>query len=196
MFLYTFDDIDRCISRSPITTKEEGTKLAEFSKVANFVISDEVYAPKSIYFNNGICKYTDEEIQLRDNVPEGFVWVMPDRKLVDKRSIEDAQHQAIDRIKYGKSIEEVKPFLYKGNTYDANSNAINGAMLKAITNPQYSTLWTTATNTEVVLNAEDLIGLGSALHDQINAAHEKSRKLKAAVYQPNQTIEQIDSITW
>ena len=69
-------------------------------------------------------------------------------------------------------------------------------MLKAITNPQYSTLWTTATNTEVVLNAEDLIGLGSALHDQINAAHEKSRKLKAAVYQPNQTIEQIDSITW
>ena len=66
---------------------------------------------KFYVINKIITPYTDAELQSKNNLPEGFIWQMPQRIAVDKRALSDAQSQAWIRIKGVRTTKEAAPFV-------------------------------------------------------------------------------------
>ena len=162
----------------------------------DYIQNDTVTESSSYLVNGVITAYTEEERQIRRNLPPGFIWQMPERIAVDTRAIADAQKQAWAKIKLARAAAIAAPVAYNSNTYDMNTVSITSAVQMATLNSAYTITWTTASNTDVLLTAQEIIELGTAMHVQLNAAHDHARTLRKQIYQPNQTVAQIDAISW
>ena len=194
MELYAiYDSVSGVISRY-LHLSEVDAKINLKTNEMHLLVTD---ALKEVYVSNGeIVAYNAEEIQIKNNLPPGFIWQMPERIAVDIRVIEDAQKQAWAKIKLARATAIAAPVEYNSNTYDMNTVSITSAVQMATLNSAYITTWTTATNTDVLLTAQEIIELGTAMHTQLNAAHDHARTLRKQIYQPNQTVAQIDAISW
>ena len=116
-----------------------------------------------------------------------------------------APAKTIDELKADKILEfksirdngEVKPIEYNGNLFDFDEKArdrINSAII-ALSITGQSIAWTTADNTEVMVNADDLRGVIAAVAMRSNELHVKYRKLKEQV-EACTTKEQLEKIEW
>jgi hypothetical protein len=70
---------------------------------ANCIDAEGIDTVNCYVLDGKICKFTDEEIQVRDHLPTGFTWKMPERIAIDYRDEaarkRDAQIQFVkDRV--------------------------------------------------------------------------------------------------
>lgn len=112
-------------------------------------------------------------------------------------SLDELKQQKLTEFKTIRDTEEVKPISYQGYCFDYDSKArdrINAAII-ALDVSKGQIAWTTADNTEVMVNADDLRGVIAAVALRSNELHVKYRKLKEQV-EACTTKEQIEKIEW
>lgn len=155
---------------------------------------------KGHYVSNGaIHAYTPAELTARTTLPEGWIWKMPERIAVDARLLNQAKEIAWERIKQSRSTAETKPFTFNGQLYDANIEKIGGAVQMAliaqVAGAPFSIDWTLADNTVVVLNAQQMIGVGVSLGQSIAAIYDTARSLRTTINNAT-TAQAVDAIVW
>lgn len=112
-------------------------------------------------------------------------------------TLNDVKQAKINELKYARDTEEVKPISYQGYRFDYDSKArdrINAAII-ALDVSKGKIEWTTADNTEVMVNADDLRGVIAAVAMRSNELHVKYRQLKEQV-EACTTKEQLEKIEW
>lgn len=112
-------------------------------------------------------------------------------------SLDELKAQKLTELKNIRDAEEVKPIEYNGNLFDYDDKArerINAAII-ALDVSKGQIAWTTADNTEVMVNADDLRGVVAAVAIRSNELHVKYRQLKEQV-EACTTKEQLEKIEW
>jgi Domain of unknown function (DUF4376) len=116
----------------------------------------------------------------------------------DSRTLADHQAAAWARIKQARDAAETAPLTVDGRTYNAGPDSvvrILGAVVSALTDPQWSDTWTLADNTRIVVTASDILAVGRALTAQTSSAHRRGRQLRAQIEAATDAA-QLDLMTW
>ena len=112
-------------------------------------------------------------------------------------SLDELKQSKINELKTIRDTEEIKPISYQGYRFDYNDKArdrINAAII-ALDVSKGQIAWTTADNTEVMVNADDLRGVIAAVALRSNELHVKYRQLKEQI-EACATKEQLEKIEW
>lgn len=112
-------------------------------------------------------------------------------------SLDELKQAKINELKSIRDAEEVKPIAYQGYRFDYNDKArdrINAAII-ALDVSKGQIAWTTADNTEVMVNADDLRSVIAAVAMRSNELHIKYRELKEQVLACT-TAEEVAEIVW
>ena len=116
-------------------------------------------------------------------------------ELRDNPTLDELKAQKLTELKTIRDTLETEPIEYNGNHYDYDSKArdrINAAII-ALDVSKGQIAWTTADNTEVMVNADDLRGVIADVAMRSNELHVKYRKLKEQV-EACTTKEQLEKI--
>ena len=111
--------------------------------------------------------------------------------------LEELKQAKITEFKNIRDSEEVKPIEYNGNLFDYDDKARDriSAAIIALDVSKGQIAWTTADNTEVMVNADDLRGVIAAVALRSNELHVKYRQLKEQV-EACKTKEELKKIVW
>lgn len=112
-------------------------------------------------------------------------------------TLEELKKAKINEFKSIRDTEEVKPISYQGYRFDYNDKARDriSAAIIALDVSKGQIAWTTADNTEVMVNADDLRGVIAAVAMRSNELHVKYRQLKEQV-EACTIKEQLEKIEW
>ena len=118
-------------------------------------------------------------------------------ELRDNPVLDELKAQKLTELKTIRDTEEVKPINYQGYSFDYDSKARDriSAAIIALDVSKGQIAWTTADNTEVMVNADDLRDLIAAVAMRSNELHVKYRQLKEQV-EACTTKEQLEKIEW
>ncbi len=123
--------------------------------------------------------------------PLDLVWLAPIAK-----PLNEVKAAMWAKVKQARAAAEYGGFTWDGSTFDSDpiSQArITGAVTLAQTNPAFSIGWTLADNSVRTLSAADMIAVGVALGQHVNACHEKARVLRAEI-EAAMTVEDVGAI--
>lgn len=185
------DFVGNVLDGNKITLKED--------KFVVFDVDTTVRMETHYYLDGVFCQYTPEEINQRARVPAGFVWKMPERTIVDCRSLQQAKDQKWKQIKNIRTQKENSTFSYNGNEFHADKEHIPGAvqlamMAKSAGQP-FSINWTLDNNSVISLNADQMIEVGVALGTFINNLYDIARQLREEI-ESCSTVQDVDAIVW
>lgn len=123
--------------------------------------------------------------------PAGAVFTAP------QKTLEQLKQDKINEFKFKRDSLEVKPISYQGYRFDYDNKARDriSAAIIALDVSKGQTAWTTADNTEVMVNADDLRGVIAAVAMRSNELHVKYRELKEQV-EACTAKEQLEKIEW
>lgn len=123
--------------------------------------------------------------------PAGAVFTAP------AKTIDELKADKILEFKSIRDAEEVKPISYQGYNFDYDNKARDriSAAIIALDVSKGQIAWTTADNTEVMLNADDLRGVVAAVAIRSNDLHIKYRELKEQVLACT-TKDAVEKIAW
>lgn len=112
-------------------------------------------------------------------------------------TLDELKAQKLTELKATRDNEEVKPISYQGYRFDYNDKARDriSAAIIALDVSKGQIAWTTADNTEVMVNADDLRGVIAAVAMRSNELHIKYRQLKEQV-EACTTKEALEKIVW
>ncbi|TDQ40945.1 DUF4376 domain-containing protein [Tepidicella xavieri] len=92
------------------------------------------------------------------------------------------------RVNAERYRQETMPLTYLGKTFDADersiqriTGAVQAAQAAVSAGAPFSIDWVCADNTEITLDAQQMIGMPAALMQRVYAVHLHARQLKAAV---------------
>lgn len=112
-------------------------------------------------------------------------------------SLDEVKAQKTATLKAERDAKEVEPITYNGNRFDYDEKArdrINAAIIALDMAGAEATLeWTTADNTNVTVNANDLRAVIAAVAARSNALHEAYRAAKEQIAAAK-TKEEIENI--
>lgn len=113
------------------------------------------------------------------------------------KTIEQLKQDKINEFKFKRDSLEVEPISYQGYRFDYNDKARDriSAAIIALDVSKGQIAWTTADNTEVMVNADDLRGIVANVAVRSNDLHVKYRELKEQVENCT-TKEELDKIQW
>lgn len=181
MLDFTIHDKDGLILRTGTCQEAVYEKLANDGE---YIILAQSNCLSDYILNGEIKKHTAEELAIKNNLPEGFIWKMPERMAVDMRGIDDARAQAWERIKQRRAEEECKPFSCNGAVYDGNAAStqrISRNAMHAMSNHDFSIDWTLADNTAATLDAAGMIAVDAALTARNAAVFDTARLLREQI---------------
>ena len=113
------------------------------------------------------------------------------------KTLEQLKADKINEFKLKRDSIEVEPISYQGYRFDYDDKARDriSAAIIALDVSKGQIAWTTADNTEVMVNADDLRGVIAAVALRSNELHVKYRQLKEQV-EACATKEQLEKIEW
>lgn len=110
-------------------------------------------------------------------------------------TLDELKSNKISEFKNKRDTLEVEPIEYNGNLFDYDEKArdrINSALV-ALDLSKQSIEWTTADNTNVTINADDLRGVIAKVAERSNQLHIKYRELKEQI-ESCKTKEDLEAI--
>ena len=112
-------------------------------------------------------------------------------------ALDELKAQKLTEFKAIRDSEEVKPISYQGYNFDYDDKARDriSAAIIALDVSKGQIAWTTADNTEVMVNADDLRDVIAAVALRSNELHVKYRQLKEQV-EACKTKEEVEQIAW
>lgn len=124
--------------------------------------------------------------------------VYPKPAPTDAELLADAKTAKIAELKAERDVREVEPITYNGNSYDYDSKArerINAAIIALdVQGADASIDWTTATNADVKVTANDLRMVIAMVANRSNALHVAYRAAKDKV-EVATTVAEVEAIT-
>lgn len=149
-------------------------------------------------YKNEMSKYTECAIWCNRNnatiEDKGEYYEVVD---IPAPSLDELKQAKITEFKAIRDAEEVKPISYQGYRFDYDDKARDriSAAIIALDVSKGQIAWTTADNTEVMVNADDLRGVIAAVAMRSNELHVKYRKLKEQA-EACATKEDLEQIVW
>ena len=122
------------------------------------------------------------EIPVKPSVHHVFDWAAKD--WVDPRSLQDLKDARWAEVRRERDSAEFGGFSWDGSRFDSDAlsqQRITGAVTLAMMNSALSIEWTLADNTVRTLTAADMIAVGVALGQHVNACHERARVLRGEI---------------
>lgn len=124
--------------------------------------------------------------------------VYPKPAPTDAELLEDAKTAKIAELKAERDSKEVEPITYNGNSYDYDDKArerINAAIIALdVQGTDASIDWTTVTNADVKVTANDLRMVIAMVANRSNALHVAYRAAKDKVEQAT-TVAEVEAVT-
>ncbi|WP_303707052.1 DUF4376 domain-containing protein [Phascolarctobacterium succinatutens] len=125
-------------------------------------------------------------------LPEGAMLTAPERTL------DEVKADKVQRLKTERDSKEVEPITYNGNSYDYDDKArerINAAIIALdVQGADASIDWTTATNADVKVTANDLRMVIAMVAQRSNALHIAYRVAKENIEQAT-TVADVEAVT-
>ena len=125
-------------------------------------------------------------------------WDWGNNTWTDPRPLTAVKEAKWLQIKDARNSAEYGGFAWNGYVFDSDpvsQQRISGAVQLSQIVPDYSVDWTLKNNTTVTLNAQDMLAVGVALGEHVNATHQTARILREQIEQAT-TNAQVDAITW
>ena len=122
------------------------------------------------------------EIPARPSAHHVFDWAA--KAWIDPRSLQDFKVARWVEVRRERDVAEFGGFSWDGSRFDSDAlsqQRIAGAVTLAMMNLAFSIDWTLADNTVRTLNAADMIAVGVALGQHVNACHERARVLRGEI---------------
>jgi len=122
------------------------------------------------------------EIPVKPSVHHVFDWAA--KAWIDPRSLQDLKDARWAEVRRERDRDEFGGFSWDGSRFDSDAlsqQRITGAVTLAMMNSAFSIGWTLADNTMRTLNAADMIAVGVALGQHVNACHERARVLRREI---------------
>jgi hypothetical protein len=122
------------------------------------------------------------EIPGTPSVHHVFDWAV--KAWVDPRSLQDFKVARWAEVRRERDSAEFGGFSWDGSRFDSDAlsqQRITGAVTLAMMNTAYRIDWTLADNTVRNLKAADMIAVGVALGQHVNACHERARVLRGEI---------------
>lgn len=120
------------------------------------------------------------------------------RTWIDPRTLQAHKDAKWEDVKQSRTAAEYGGFTWDGSVFDSDQVSqarINGAVTLATQDGGFNVNWTLADNTVRILSAVDVIAVGVALGQHVNACHEKARVLRAQI-EAAATVEDIEATVW
>lgn len=178
----------------PEAGQRKDTKLAveyDEEQIAEYVANGYVLVNQADF--NKLIGNGDGEYLIAD---DGSVYPKP--APTDAELLADAKPAKIAELKAERDAREVEPITYNGNSYDYDSKArerINAAIIALdVQGAGISIDWTTATNTDVKVTADDLRRVIAVVAQRSNALHVAYRAAKDKV-EAATTVAEVEAIT-
>ena len=178
----------------PEAGQRKDTKLAvEYSEaqIAEYVANGYVIVGNDDF--NKLIGNAGGEYLIAD---DGSVYPKP--APTDAELLEAAKPAKIAELKAERDAREVEPITYNGNSYDYDDKArerINAAIIALdVQGASASIDWTTATNADVKVTANDLRMVIASIAQRSNALHVAYRAAKDKVEQAT-TVAEVEAIT-
>lgn len=178
----------------PDNGQRKDTKLAvEYSEeqIAEYVANGYVIVGDDDF--NKLIGNAGGEYLIAD---DGSVYEKP--APTDAELLADAKTAKIAELKAERDAREVEPITYNGNSYDYDDKArerINAAIIALdVQGADASIDWTTATNADVKVTADDLRMVIAMVAQRSNALHVAYRAAKDKVEQST-TVAEVEAVT-
>lgn len=178
----------------PEAGQRKDTKLAveyDEEQIAEYVANGYVLVNQADF--NKLIGNGDGEYLIAD---DGSVYPKP--APTDAELLADAKPAKIAELKAERDAREVEPITYNGNSYDYDSKArerINAAIIALdVQGADASIDWTTATNADVKVTANDLRMVIASVAQRSNALHVAYRAAKDKV-EAATTVAEVDAVT-
>lgn len=160
--------------------------------------------PSSPFFEGEVIaafeKIDDVIVPPRPSENHTFNWVS--KQWEDRRTLADRKKQKRAEIVKDRDALEFGGFEWGGYRFDSDQisqQRIQGsaqlAMAAKAAGQPFSIEWTLADNSVVTLDGDQMLAVGLAMGQHIQAAHSKSRMIKQQIDQA-QSKEELESITW
>ena len=171
--------------------------IADYGKAIEYEAIDYNRDTKSCWLNgNAFQKYPNDVCEDILNSIDVLLANKEKREYIAP-TLDELKAQKLTELKTIRDTDEVKPIAYNGTSYDYDDKArdrINAAII-ALDVSKGQIAWTTADNTEVMVNAADLRGVIAAVAMRSNELHVKYRQLKEQV-EACTTKEALEKIVW
>lgn len=178
----------------PENGNRKDTKLAveyDEAQIAEYIANGYVIVNQTDF--NKLIGNADGEYLIAD---DGSVYPKP--APTDAELLADAKTAKIAELKAERDAREVEPITYNGNSYDYDSKArerINAAIIALdVQGADASIDWTTATNADVKVTANDLRMVIASVANRSNALHVAYRAAKDKV-EAATTVAEVDAVT-
>ena len=178
----------------PENGNRKDTKLAveyDEEQIAEYVANGYVIVNHANF--NKLIGNADGEYLIAD---DGSVYPKP--APTDAELLADAKTAKIAELKAERDSKEVEPITYNGNSYDYDDKArerINAAIIALdVQGASASIDWTTATNADVKVTANDLRMVIASIAQRSNALHVAYRAAKDKVEQAT-TVAEVEAVT-
>lgn len=120
----------------------------------------------------------------------------------DPRSLEDLKAARWAAIKARRAALEASPFEYLGSTVQADAESVRRILLRAerarqalAAGEELETIWITADNGELLLDAEQMAAMPAAIDARSAALHEIAQGLRAELESAG-TPAEVEAVRW
>lgn len=127
---------------------------------------------------------------------EGVAWDLSTESWIIQ--LDEVKALKWEEMKTRRNDDEFGLMTYLSGVYEVDAlsqRRIQGAVQLAALDPTMTMDWTLADNSAVTLTAAEIIGLGVALGQHVNAQHVKSRLVRASIDSAT-TLSELDAISW
>ena len=152
-------------------------------------IFENEYPPEAAEWCNESGKAYIEQIEPANDVRRFQIIAIP------APSLDELKAQKLTELKTIRDAEEVKPISYQGYRFDYNDKARDriSAAIIALDVSKGQIAWTTADNTEVMVNADDLRMVIATVAVRSNKLHNAYRTAKEKVLEAT-TKEEVEKV--
>lgn len=142
-------------------------------------------------------------VELAEPLPaapfEGAAYDIQAQQWVDSRTLEEVKRHRWNAIKQERAEREYAGFAWDGSAFDSDplsQSRIQGAVqLASLDLAGFSIDWTLADNTVRTLSGANMVAVGVALAQHVNALHVTARGLRAQI-EAAATLQEVAAIAW
>ena len=157
-------------------------------------------ASLNYFIGTTLYEYTESELteRLKLGLDGKYAWKMPERVLVDNRSLDDVKSDQRAKVKAARDLAEAQGFVWDGSIFDSDltsQSRIAGAVQLAMMSPAFEIEWILKDNTMRTLNAAEMMQVGAALGTHVSTLFAQGAALRQEILNAT-TAEAALAVNW